>query len=221
MIRYFVTATGTEIGKTYVTAALTRLARESGRRVRALKPVVSGFAPEDLAASDPGILLAAAGLPATALDVITPWRFRAALSPDMAAAREGRSIDFEALLRFSRAGLAGPEEIVLIEGVGGAMVPLDERHTVLDWIQALGIPALVVAGSYLGTISHSLTTLAALRQRGVPVRALVLSESPQSPVPLAETAAVLARFVGEVEIVTVPRCESGNRFVPELADLLA
>ena len=89
------------------------------------------------------------------------------------------------------------------------MVPLDERHTVLDWIAALGAPALVVAGSYLGTISHTLTTLAAIRARGVAVAGLVISESPESPVPLAETAETINRHGGPVPTVLVPRLPAG------------
>jgi dethiobiotin synthetase len=122
----------------------------------------------------------------------------------MAAAREGRSIDFEALLRFSRAGLAGPEEIVLIEGVGGAMVPLDERHTVLDWIQALGIPALVVAGSYLGTISHTLTALAVLRARGTDIVRLVINETEDAPA-VRETVVTMRQFIGDTALAILPR----------------
>jgi dethiobiotin synthetase len=76
--------------------------------------------------------------------------------------------------------MAGPEDIVLIEGVGGVMVPLNDRRTVLDWIEALGIPVLLVIGTYLGSISHTLTALTALRQRQIPIRALIINESEHS-----------------------------------------
>ena len=66
---------------------------------------------------------------------------------------------------------------MLIEGVGGIMVPLDERHTVLDWMSALRLPVLLVAGSYLGTISHTLTALHVLAQRNLDIAAVVVSES--------------------------------------------
>ncbi|CAI8037561.1 ATP-dependent dethiobiotin synthetase BioD [Geodia barretti] len=162
MSTLFVTATGTEIGKTLVTAALCHELRAAGRPVRALKPVLSGYDPATLADSDPGVLLASLGEAASeeAVAAITPWRFSAPLSPDMAAAREGRRLDLAEILAYCRAAEGDP---LLIEGIGGAMVPLNERHTVLDWIAELGAPALVVTGSYLGTISHTLTTLAAIR----------------------------------------------------------
>ena len=219
MSTLFVTATGTEIGKTLVTAALCHELRAAGRRVRALKPVLSGYDPAALAESDPGVLLASLGEAVTeeAVAAITPWRFAAPLSPDMAAAREGRRLDLADIVAFCRAAEGDP---LLIEGIGGAMVPLDARHTVLDWIAALGAPALVVAGSYLGTISHTLTTLAAVRARGVPIAGLVISESPESPVPLAETAEAINRHGGPLPTVLVPRLPAGPapwRKVPPLA----
>lgn len=204
MISCFITATGTEIGKTYVTTLLCRQLRAAGCSVRALKPVISGFDPVDCDESDTVRILKALDLPATEanIDAISPWRFRAPLSPDMAAAREGRQIDFAALTAFCR---PGSEDALLIEGVGGAMVPLTDTETVMDWIAALDVPALVVAGSYLGTISHTLTTVAALQGRGIDIAAVVISESETSPVPLAETAGAVRRFVSGVPVVAVPR----------------
>ena len=222
MSTLFVTATGTEIGKTLVTAALCHELRAAGRPVRTLKPVLSGYDPATLAESDPGVLLASLGEAVTeaAVAAITPWRFAAPLSPDMAAAREGRRLDLAEIVAWCRAAAGDP---LLIEGLGGAMVPLDDEHTVLDWIAALGAPALVVAGSYLGTISHTLTTLAAIRGRGVPVAGLVISESPESPVPPAETAETIARHAGPLPIRVVPRLPAGPapwRAAPPLARAL-
>jgi dethiobiotin synthetase len=220
MTRLFITATGTEIGKTFVTAALARAAIASGRTVRALKPVASGFDPAAVAESDSGRLMAAQGLPDAALDRVSPWRYAAPLSPDMAAAREGGSVPFDALIAFCRDAIGGPEQVVLIEGVGGVMVPLDGTRTVLDWIGAVGIPVVLVAGSYLGTISHTLTALRALTTNGAALRSIVLSQSLEEPVPMAETKAVMARFAGSVPILTLPRRSSPDAAGPELAALL-
>jgi dethiobiotin synthetase len=210
----FVTATGTEVGKTYVTASLLRELRASGRSCAAVKPVMSGYTDDEAAESDAGRLLAAMGRAPTpeAVAEISPWRFVEPLSPDMAAAREGRGIDFEALLRFCREE-AQTTELLLVEGVGGAMVPLTAERTVMDWMAALGAPALVVAGSYLGTISHSLTTLEAMRTRGVTVAGLVISESLESPVPVEETAEVLGRFT-DVPIRIVRRGATKANLAP-------
>ena len=222
MSSLFVTATGTEIGKTLVTAALCHELSAAGRPVRALKPVLSGYDPATLADSDPGLLLASLGEAVTeaAVAEITPWRFAAPLSPDMAAAREGRRLDLADIVAFCRATAGDP---LLIEGIGGAMVPLNDRHTVLDWIAEFGAPALVVAGSYLGTISHTLTTLAALRGLGITIAGLVISESVESPVPPAETAETIAKHAGPLPIALVPRLIAGPapwREAPPLARAL-
>ena len=204
----FVTATGTDIGKTYVTAALLRRWRAAGRAPRALKPIVSGFDTGDWAASDPGLLLQAMGEPldAATLDRISPFRFAAPLSPDMAAAREGKSVDMAALVAFCRTRLAEAGSApLLIEGVGGVMVPLDAHNTVLDWLIDLALPVLLVAGSYLGSLSHSLTAAAVLRRAGLEIAALLVNESEGSGVPLGETAATLARLVAPVPVLTLRR----------------
>jgi dethiobiotin synthetase len=207
MSAFFITGSGTEIGKTFVTAALIHAYRRRSRPIAALKPVASGFDPAQAATSDPGILLAALGeLPTpAAFDLIAPWRFHAPLSPDMAAQREGRVIDFAALVGHSRQAITTAPGTLLIEGVGGVMVPLDGDHTVRDWIEALRIPAIVVSGSYLGAISHALTALDALQSRGLAVAGLVVNETPQSSVALDETAATIARFADDVPVLTLPR----------------
>jgi dethiobiotin synthetase len=209
MSAFFVTATGTDIGKTFVTAGLIRHLRAMNGKVSALKPVVSGFDIATAALSDPGVLLEALGesvVPAT-LDRLSPWRFSAPLSPDMAAAREGRALDFNAIVETCRRAIAQEPGTLFIEGVGGVMVPLDARHTVLDWMAALNLPVLLVAGSYLGSISHTLTALDCLGRCGLAVAALVINETGDGAVPLAETVSTLARFAADTPIATVLRVQ--------------
>lgn len=217
MTAYFIAATGTGIGKTFITAGLLRYLRETGREVHGFKPVVSGY--ETPQGTDPAFLLEALGRPVTDDTVaeISPFRFKEPLSPDMAAMREGREIDFEALVAFCRKGAAATGT-VLIEGVGGAIVPLDSSHTTLDLMLALDLPVLLVAGSYLGSLSHSFTTVAALKAAGIKVAALVVNDagtSEEAPaIPLADTAAALRRFLPEYEIVSLPRHPKGEDFAP-------
>jgi dethiobiotin synthetase len=220
---YFVTSTGTDIGKTFVTAGLIRRLREAGAAVDALKPVVIGYDSSVAETSDPAVLLSALGRPVSAEEVarIAPWRFRAPLSPDLAAAREGRSIAFDELIGFSRAAVAAANGILLIEGVGGIMVPLDAERTVLDWMAALGIPLLLVVGGYLGTISHTLTALDVLAQRKLAVAAIVVSESERNPVELDDTVASIARFSNGVDVVGLPRLPAGITQHPALARIAA
>lgn len=193
MSAYFVTSTGTDMGKTYVTAAMLRQLRARGRMAHAIKPLASGYDAAQAAASDAGVLLGAMGRALTdeAVAAICPWRFAAPISPDMAAAREGRSIDLGAVIDFCQAAMVAAPGDLFIEGVGGAMVPLDPARTVRDWIKALGVPVVLVVGNYLGTISHTLCTLEALSVADIAVAAVVVNEQGAGPVPVAETIAAL------------------------------
>jgi dethiobiotin synthetase len=225
MSAYFVTATGTDIGKTFVTAGLVRHLRAARKKVAALKPIVSGFDVATSAISDPGVLLDALEEPISveALRRLSPWQFAAPLSPDMAAAREGREIVFAELVAFCRAALAKNDGTLLVEGVGGIMVPLDLEHTVLDWAKALEVPLIVVAGSYLGTISHTLTALDVIARAGLKVAALVVNDSGDGAVPLEETLVTLRRFTRTIPIATLPRVKApiGARDAfAQLAELL-
>ena len=223
MAAYFVTSTGTDIGKTFVTAELIRYLRESNQPVTALKPIVSGYNSSVVETSDPAVLLAALGRPVTADEVerIAPWRFRAPLSPDLAAAREGRRVDFDELISFSRAAIKAATGPLFIEGVGGIMVPLVGQRTVLDWMTALDIPLLLVVGGYLGTISHTLTALDVLAQRKLTVAAIVVSESGRDTVELDDTVASIARFAGTVGVVGLPRLPAGINHHPAIARIAA
>jgi dethiobiotin synthetase len=201
----FITATGTDIGKTFVAASLIRHLRHMGHAVDAIKPIVSGFNPAQAAASDPAVLLGALGLPVTAEEIerISPWRFRAPLSPDLAAAREGRTIDVDTVVAFCQSAIERHRGILLIEGVGGIMVPLDQQRTILDVMMVLHLPLILVTGSYLGTISHTLTALDSLYRRDMNLMAIIVSETPGSTVPLEDVVATIGRFAEPV--IGLPR----------------
>jgi dethiobiotin synthetase len=201
----FITATGTDVGKTFVAASLIRLLRQLGHTVDAIKPIVSGFDPAQVATSDPGILLDALGLPVTPEEIerTSPWRFRDPVSPDLAASREGRRIDVDQVIAFCQEAVTQNRGVLLIEGVGGIMVPLDGERTILDVMMALRLPLILVAGSYLGTISHTLTALDALYRRELDVLAIIVSETPGSTVPLDDVVAEISRFAAPV--IGLPR----------------
>jgi dethiobiotin synthetase len=206
-----VAGSGTDVGKTYVTASLVRTMRAQGRRVRVCKPLASGLAPlhdPAFAQSDPALLLAAAGLPLEqpSLDGCSPWRFAAPLSPDMAAAAEGRRVRLVEVVEWTRAVLAEPgHDHVLVEGVGGVMSPVTEDATGLDLAAALGLPVALVCGSYLGAISHALTALEALRAHGLDTSLLIVNESGEGSPPFDQTCEVLARFAGPVRLAQLHR----------------
>ena len=203
----FITGTGTDVGKTYVTAALVRTLIAEGRAVDVLKPVVSGFDPEAPQGSDPAVLLEALGRPwsQAALERMSPWRFAAPLSPPLAARLEGAALEADAVIGLCRNRLAkAGDTLLLIEGAGGVMSPLDDNRTMLDLAAALGLPTLLVAGSYLGTLSHTLTARLALASAGVDLAAIVVSESLGAP-PLADTLQALAAFAAPTPIIALPR----------------
>ncbi len=208
----FVTGAGTDLGKTYVACALLRALHEAGRSVLALKPVISGVAAvgdPDFDASDTARLLVAAGVAPTpeAIQACSPWRFTAPLAPDMAAAAEGRTLALADVIAWSRRQIADAEPggLVLIEGAGGVMSPIASDGLVLDWIAALDYPALLVAGTYLGAISHALTALSALKVRAVDVAGLVVSETEGATVTLDATVSALTKYVGDVPIHSLAR----------------
>ncbi len=224
----FITGTGTDIGKTWLCCALLRHWRAAGLRPSALKPVLSGFDPDMPESSDAGQLLAALDQPIDdrMLEAVAPWRYAAALSPDMAAAQERRQVPFDALVAFTRRVASasalrpfGNSRPLLVEGVGGVMVPLDQTHTVRDWIAASGLPAVLVAGSYLGSMSHTLTALEALSRVAAPVAAIVVNESEGSPVPIELTLDSLLRHVAGIPLVGIRRADPGPG-VARLAALL-
>ena len=207
MTAVFVTSTGTDIGKTFVARGMIGHLRARGRSVEALKPVVTGYDPRLAHASDTGRLLAALGRALTPdhIDAISPFRLREPLSPDLAARRENERIDFDALNAFCRNAIGHHRDALIIEGVGGIMVPLDERHTVLDWMIEIDLPLILVVGSYVGTLSHTLSALAVLDRHDLKVAAVVVSESAGSAVSLDDTAATIRRFATGIEVLALPR----------------
>ena len=204
MSALFVTGTGTDIGKTYVSCALIRALRAKGAVVDAFKPVVSGFDPRDAATSDPARLAAALSAPGDVFR-IAPRRYRAPLSPNIAARLEGDTLSLDDMVIDAVARAAEVRDgLLLVEGAGGVMSPLTDGETNLDMIAALGAPVLLVAGSYLGTISHVLTALVALRAARVPVAAVVMSESLDAP-DLLQTAQTLTPFLDGAPLFLAPR----------------
>lgn len=206
MTALFIAGTGTDIGKTHVACALIRAVRRRGLSVDAFKPVVSGFDPAAPEVSDPGRLAQALDQP-DALARISPRRYRAPLAPNLAARLEGETLSLDALTADCRDWLARADrDLVLIEGAGGVMSPLTDTATNLDLMVALDLPVLLVAGSYLGTVSHVLTALEVTRSRGLTVAAIILSESLEAP-DLAQTADMLRAFERVSPVILAPRAD--------------
>ena len=213
---FFVAGTGTDLGKTHVGCALLEAARTRGMRADAFKPVVSGFDPAAPETSDPARLAAALGRPDAWADV-SPRRYRAPLAPNLAARLEGDTLRMSEVVADCRAWLTSRDvDLALVEGAGGVMSPMTDDATNLDLMSTLGLPVLLVAGSYLGTASHLLTALEVVRARGLVVAAIVVSESLDAP-DLDQTVDMLRAFERQTPIIIAPRAawDAG-----ELADVL-
>ena len=206
-----VTGTGTDIGKTFVTAKLARQLRAGGHAALAAKPVSSGCEADDqgrLWSPDGRVLTEACGFdPADweAHQHLCLERLKEPISPHMAAARAGRILSLTMLTGYCQSLEGEADGFVLAEGVGGVMTPLTDSATFLDWATDLDWPVLLVAGTYLGTISHTLTALRCLRGAGVRLAGLVLNRSPEEPVPPEELRRTLAFFEPDVPMTVVPR----------------
>jgi dethiobiotin synthetase len=200
----FVTGTDTDVGKTVIAAAIALSLRQAGERVAVLKPVATGCRRDrEGLISDDAELLAAASDTSQPLDLICPNRYAEPLAPSVAARRTGRPIDYGAIDNAAR--LAAPlASVFVVEGAGGVLTPLDDRHTVADLAAAMGAPAVIVARSKLGTINHTLLSIDALRARGVAIAGVVLNGYPTDDVPVAEeTAAAEIERHGRVVVLAI------------------
>jgi dethiobiotin synthetase len=197
----FVTATDTGVGKTVVSAALvaavTGLEDEQEIAARGAWP------------ADHELLAAVAGM---APEEVSPLRFGPAVSPHLAAELAGERIDPEQLLAAARAG--EPGQTLIVEGVGGLLVPLADDYTVCDLAVALGLPMLIAARPGLGTINHTLLSLRVARAAGLEVRAVVLTPWPAEPSPMERSNRETIARLGEVQVETLSRVPS-----PAVADL--
>jgi dethiobiotin synthetase len=173
-----VTGTDTGIGKTVVAGAIADWFRRAGKRVAVLKPAGSGCVRrrEGLVSEDAEFLAHCADS-RHPLDVICPVRYAEPLAPAIAAERAKEPLDWTAIER-SIATLSDGSEVMIVEGVGGLMVPMDAKHTFLDVARWLKLPAVVVARPNLGTINHTLLTVNALRGAGVDVAGVVINRYP-------------------------------------------
>ena len=165
----FVTGTDTGVGKTLAACALLHALAAHGVRAHPMKPIAAGDAPHRgrRANDDTLALMVAAGLESDSLDEITPILLREPLAPHIAAAREGRTIKLDPLLAaFERVTHRAP--FVVVEGVGGFLVPLADDLDTVDLAQALRLPVVLVVGLRLGCLNHALLTERAIEEAGLP-----------------------------------------------------
>ncbi len=171
MSALFVTGTDTGVGKTFVACALATALRQRGRRVAVMKPVETGVEDEP---ADALALRAAAADPAP-LDDICPYRLRAPLAPAVAARLEGVTIDVARLVALV-ARRRQEADLLLVEGAGGLLVPLDAQTTWAELAVRTGLPLLIVGANRLGTVNHCALTARVAAAAGLVVHGFVLSQ---------------------------------------------
>ncbi|MHC4552547.1 MAG: dethiobiotin synthase [Planctomycetota bacterium] len=170
----FITGTDTGVGKTLITGGIAAVLRQQGLTVGVFKPIASGCRDEGYLISDDTRFLAMCADAQYSLSVISPVTYKTPAAPITCVELEKRPINYEEIVT-SYNYLCDNTDIVLVEGIGGAMVPIDDEHTVLDLAVEFDLPTVIVARPDLGTINHSLLTVEAVRNAGVPVAGLVIS----------------------------------------------
>jgi dethiobiotin synthetase len=201
----FVTGTDTGVGKTYLASGIAAELRHSEVNVGVMKPAETGCSMRGgrLVPSDARCLMKAAGVD-DPLALVNPYRFRRPLAPSVAARLAGKNIDPDEIVVAYRE-LARRHDFMIVEGAGGIMVPLRGAYTYLDLALALALPVLIVARPGLGTINHTLLTIAALKERRLAISGIVINHLREQKFGLAEKTnpAVLERISGVKILGTV------------------
>jgi dethiobiotin synthetase len=200
---FFVTGTGTEVGKTVVAAALARSLSRQGSTVAVFKPAVTGL--DEPGETDHALLRRAAGSEQSD-DEIAPYRFGPPASPHLAAAETGDEIDPGRLCADARAA-AEAADVLVCEGVGGLLVPLSGSYLVRDFAQELGLPLVIAAPPGLGTINHTLLTLESARAAGLTIAAVMLTPWPEEPGAIERSNQTTIESLGEVPVRTLPQLD--------------
>lgn len=170
----FITGTDTGVGKTLIAGGIAAVLRQQGLKVGVFKPIASGCRNDGGLVSDDTEFLAMCADADYSLSVITPVTYKTPAAPVTCVQVEGRDIDYEEIVTAYNY-LCENTDVVLVEGIGGALVPLDAEHTVMDLAVEFNLPTVIVARPNLGTINHSLLTIQAVRNAGLPVAGLVIS----------------------------------------------
>lgn len=180
----FIAGTDTGVGKTVVAGLLARSLHLKGVNVGVMKPVACGCEVEasgELRSEDSEFLMRAAQCD-DAIELVTPIMLRDPLAPPSAARNAGMAIDRQRILG-AWATLQSRHHVMIVEGCGGWMVPLDEEWLMSDLAKAFGLPAVIVARTALGTINHTLLTVHHIRTTGMEIAGLYFNE----PVPGVDT----------------------------------
>lgn len=182
----FIIGTDTGVGKTYVSAGIARALTCRGVDVGVMKPAETGCSLRDGRLMPKDVLrLMKSACVKDPLSLVNPYRFRRPLAPAVAAELERKTIDPLKIINAYQL-LSNRHDFMIVEGAGGIMVPLSGAYTYLDLAKKLGLPVLIVARPGLGTINHTLLTIAALRGREIKIAGIVINYALDQKSGLAE-----------------------------------
>ncbi len=191
--RFFVTGTNTGVGKTWVACELLKQASRANKRCYGVKPVASGCTQVqgELRNEDAMALMKASSIKLS-YSMTNPFAFEPAVAPHWAAQQVDCTLSVAQLVDGTEAALSHQAELVLVEGAGGWLVPLNAKETLADYAQALGYPVIMVVGLTLGCINHALLTAEAIKQSGLSLAAWVPNATPSAEQPREEQEANIA-----------------------------
>jgi dethiobiotin synthetase len=172
---FFITGTDTGVGKTFVTGGIAAVLKEKGINVGVMKPVETGCPEKDgrLEPQDALFLKKAAGVN-DSIDLINPYRFKAPLAPSIASRLENKNIDLNKI-KDCYDKLASLHRVMLVEGAGGLLTPLNDTETIADLVKLLNLPLIVIAASRLGTINHTLLTIKYAQSLGIEIKGIIIN----------------------------------------------
>lgn len=199
---YFVTGTDTGVGKTLVSCALLRAFAAQGKRVAGFKPVAAGC--DEDGQNDDAKRLRAAGSVQASYEQINPYCFHDAIAPHLAARMSGVAIEFPRILLAYRE-LAAQADTVIVEGVGGFCVPLNDRQDSADLARQLGLPVILVVGMRLGCLNHALLTMRAIADQQLECAGWVANVLDADTPALRENVAALRERIAAPLLGVVPR----------------
>lgn len=192
----FITGTDTGVGKTLAACALLHALASRGVRTAPMKPIAAGAVEKAgrLANEDSLALLEASGRDSSWLEWVTPILLREPMAPHIAAARERRTLSFDPIIA-ALERLTASGEFLVVEGVGGFRVPLDEYRDTVDLARAIGLPVVMVVGLRLGCLNHALLTAQAIEAAGLAFAGWIANAvDPAMAVPDENVAALEARL---------------------------
>lgn len=207
----FITGTDTDVGKTVITGAIAAAVRQKAVTPGVFKPIATGcrLTREGLVSEDAEFLSHCSETSLT-LNQVNPVRYRDAVTPLVALERTKQPIDWQSL-QLAYNNVIAAADLVLVEGIGGILVPLEPDYLLLDLMADMGLPIVVVAASRLGMINHTLMTLKICRDRGLSVAGVVVNGYRPEQASLAEeTNPRVIKEVGNVEILAVIPYDKGT-----------